>query len=830
MTVYYLDHDGGNNANNGLSFANRKKTYDSLGTLVTNDEIRVIASPDPVSIGSGQWTNGSAAITFASALPVMPIEDGEFVWRGVTNVTATRVTVAAVEGTYGVSLAFAAAFTTGKAGYRRIGTVGSGAIGSPRAVNLLGVAALTQIVSASADSAIQTIALPFAVLYDGSWYDSVTVGSNSWLTFAATGTASSANPATPSIRIGAADNSWQRLYHGAENSGNTYRIRFEGTNATSGTPGTPNIVWEMTFDKTDPGKILVDIGANTYKVPSATDTTNGATTVYTMGTTVSTGYDITQSVTALDLSAFDTVSFAMGGTAPFKGGSIALCSDFTGDTVVETIPFESNLAGTDPTTATVQAAGFAPIVYRKGSALGSNINSIAVYYSTDPGASTNTLYLDNIIATTAASGIDHAALIGKKTTDEFYYYHLKSIKPGAITIGQVLATAADVVSGASRPYYGVTEAVTTYVQPTTYIPFLSALRTLAGTALLTSITGGWNRTDMSTRTGKSYLRAWGSTTGTIVAGARFIGNVSGFAFVAMGSSTAISGATVSTCDDIDLISHASNDVFNMAETFILHQSWKIKSYVQSTQWLLNPTVGMIPDIEIDTIINCYSSSGAFRCNPSIPSTKFSRRARPIKIRQILNSNAYGLQAPGSYDMRYRGITFGGNRTADVQVTADGGLELLECSTPTVSHTAAAATAMVSMKDAFWVYGGSGKIQGTVVHASATALQLAPTVAAVTALKPLMFQLADIAVSAGVAITIRAWARKDNVGLTMGMMIPGGVITGIETDQAANVSAANTWEELSITVTPTVDGILEVWASCYGGTTFNGYITELSWST
>jgi len=64
MTVYYVDPVGGNDSNNGTSFANRKKSGIGLGS--TGDEIRWIKSPDPTSLGNGTWTQGSSSVPYAS--------------------------------------------------------------------------------------------------------------------------------------------------------------------------------------------------------------------------------------------------------------------------------------------------------------------------------------------------------------------------------------------------------------------------------------------------------------------------------------------------------------------------------------------------------------------------------------------------------------------------------------------------------------------------------------------------------------------------------------------------------------------------------------------
>jgi hypothetical protein len=61
-----------------------------------------------------------------------------------------------------------------------------------------------------------------------------------------------------------ADNSGQRIYYGVEGSApnRTYRIRYEGSNAVSGTLGFPTIEWEATFYESVPDQIDIQIGQN----------------------------------------------------------------------------------------------------------------------------------------------------------------------------------------------------------------------------------------------------------------------------------------------------------------------------------------------------------------------------------------------------------------------------------------------------------------------------------------------------------------------------------------------------------------------------------------
>lgn len=106
----------------------------------------------------------------------------------------------------------------------------------------------TSIVSATADDASIEVRLPFTITFNNTQYNSYFPSSNFYITFGAGFGAfivSASNPAANKIFFAGADNSWQRVstlmhpdYH---------RLRFEGTASTAGSPGTPNMVYELTF-------------------------------------------------------------------------------------------------------------------------------------------------------------------------------------------------------------------------------------------------------------------------------------------------------------------------------------------------------------------------------------------------------------------------------------------------------------------------------------------------------------------------------------------------------------------------------------------------------
>lgn len=106
------------------------------------------------------------------------------------------------------------------------------------------------IQNSSVDDNFLTINLPFTFYIAGSGYTTTYMGSNTYLTFSAGSTLfsglSASVPAVPKFHFGAADNSYQRVSTYV-NGTNYVRIRYEGTAATSGVVGSPNIVLEITL-------------------------------------------------------------------------------------------------------------------------------------------------------------------------------------------------------------------------------------------------------------------------------------------------------------------------------------------------------------------------------------------------------------------------------------------------------------------------------------------------------------------------------------------------------------------------------------------------------
>jgi hypothetical protein len=123
----------------------------------------------------------------------------------------------------------------------------------------VGSAGMTQLQEGSADDSFSfnltftPRTMQFSIPFYGTSRTQPFFNSNTFLTFGSGTTQyfslalNPPSPALPSLHLGSADNSWQRVWE--LSTANRYRLRYEGTAATFGTPGSPTIVYEITFFK-----------------------------------------------------------------------------------------------------------------------------------------------------------------------------------------------------------------------------------------------------------------------------------------------------------------------------------------------------------------------------------------------------------------------------------------------------------------------------------------------------------------------------------------------------------------------------------------------------
>jgi hypothetical protein len=94
--------------------------------------------------------------------------------------------------------------------------------------------------------------------------------------------------------------------------------------------------------------------------------------------------------------------------------------------------------------------------------------------------------------------------------------------------------------------------------------------------------------------------------------------------------------------------------------------------------------------------------------------------------------------------------------------------------------------------------------------------------------PVRLKLGTVVCAANSLVTVTARMRRDNTGLTMRLICPGGQISGVATDVFSGMTAsADTWQTVTITFTPTKAGAVDIYAHAFGGTTFSGYVSNLT---
>jgi hypothetical protein len=144
----------------------------------------------------------------------------------------------------------------------------------PKNATLSTTTGWTQIVSNSYDDEFQFLSLgsSFNLGFEGASYNCVEIHSNTYLAFQTSCTTDPANqvanysdysgltpsnPAKKAIHMCSTDNSYQKVFYKYENSNTQLRIRYEGNNSTSGTVGTPTIVYEALLTQNSG---IIDIG------------------------------------------------------------------------------------------------------------------------------------------------------------------------------------------------------------------------------------------------------------------------------------------------------------------------------------------------------------------------------------------------------------------------------------------------------------------------------------------------------------------------------------------------------------------------------------------
>lgn len=547
----------------------------------------------------------------------------------------------------------------------------------------------------------------------------------------------------------------------------------------------------------------------------------------------------------LNLSGYQQVSFWIkqtAGTVAVIGDlSLNLCSDTLGNTVVNTISIESLVSLNTWLIATVNL----------GSNLGSSIQSISLNINVDRGA--QTFLLSNIIACKAQSSPDSlniASLIGPEYYGQAYvanWYGIQSINGTRIMIdGLVASTPITPPRGVTTGSFG---SINTYKRETVKVPIATNINGLVLNEAGTSsnnifIQGGFDRTNMTSSVSQTVLDGRIGT-GTAITNSRAYINVIGNSFSFVRFNIGIEAGSFSFYA-IDQINHCSTAMQGSAVT---------NSYVALSNAMLNSNVigtyasnntFYITNVESNTtIINALRTNNQYNFSGSYNSgTAVNMANNPLGNNVF--TNVYSYDTVGFFNgIGANNYAYNCYFASNIDCTS-GDLYLyntnLGGASPALMSNAFSNARIYSHNDGgianyHVIYTDGGRINtstSVTKNNSGISWALAPTSTNRSASYPLYLKIATAAVSASSTVTISAWMRRSNIGLTMSLAavsLLGHVQNNINissgTTSSSMTAQADIWEQVSISFVPSVDQVVDIVVNTYGGTTFTGYVDELT---
>ena len=546
---------------------------------------------------------------------------------------------------------------------------------------------------------------------------------------------------------------------------------------------------------------------------------------------------------------------------------LCLCSDAAGATPVNTLTLPAINA---------VANQWIPILLDNGGPLGSAIESIAFYTTSDPG--TFTWLADNIFAT---SDISPFSLISKNSSadpdfsaGEEPWWPIRSIVGTTVTLeyGSWNSTNTTVSPG----YYGTTESVTTYLlDPLKFLPqaafttqiFSNVTNGTAGNPV--TFSGGWNRTDMTTQTGLSWMTPENCTGYFMVMGGtrayqsyekigwvrghHLLNAANGATHILANSCHSISGGdgfnllsqvgyvTMDNCSGIGgsgvgiILTGTKNHMRNCRAHLNLQRSFvgNVASEMAVEDCLLtdgNTNASIVCQYSNIHFTNCIVARGT----RGVYLERSSGRWLDCEVHDGALSAFYLVG--GLYN--FLNLITSGNTVGFATIGAGNIVHshnwIYDEVTPATFEDADDQW-VISMRDdgvegAMILRTDNGTIeaQAAIRHtASGVAWQISPTGTIRDADYPLVHKVGYIFVESGVATTVSVWLRRTHADLTGTLRIKGEQLTGITETSSAMTAAADTWEQRSVTFTPTDTGFVDVQIEAYGGTTYSLYWDDLT---
>lgn len=509
---------------------------DTPGTLRKCNDSLITISPD---VGVGQY--------------IASINENDFTysWQNASTISATgSLTYANNRGIFGIYSTSAQltptgdTFTPGDRSSWTIRTTSGGTCSVTRIpYTMARFGSLSIQASGSFYGTWFGSGCPFNVTFFGTQYsgNNISFGTGTYVSFgiAVNGITSptASSPFLPKIMLGSSTNSVQR--HSWLTTGTApnriHTVRNEGTNNTSGTASTANIIYEVVFYENDPERIDINVERNACFNTIGVVPTTGANvdTAHEMGIpTFTTGKLFYKRLDQpLDLFGYNTLNFyskIVSGTFVAGNITLRLCSDTTGDVPVVSVPLNSSSA----LGVFNRWISFRVDLTSTPFPISTPIQSISIACVSGPSQNAYTKY--QITGLRASKqGIGYQDLVGRlgvPDNDQIWSpvfrlenrYGSDFIVRGQKSFSNIgnydrnfITSGGDFIYGdLGRRSVGVTNATDTYTlalrrsikvnNPTTF--GTSTIQTINnGSNTTITVSGGWDRSGMTTRNGMTTL-------------------------------------------------------------------------------------------------------------------------------------------------------------------------------------------------------------------------------------------------------------------------------------------------------------------------------------
>lgn len=447
---------------------------------------------------------------------------------------------------------------------------------------------------------------------------------------------------------------------------------------------------------------------------------------------------------------------------------ICLCSDTTGDTIVN----EINLPASNSNTS------WQCLVLDYGGALGSSIQSVSIHCLIDPGASPVTFSVNNIFASNGDLSLK--TLIGKSGDVN---YNIQSISGTTIKIDSSNSAAT------GRGYSGSTSTETLYYRVPFDVSTTSSWAAMseAGdtSAQKTSFIGGWN-TSSGSRDGQTVVANSMNGTGQPFSFQRY-GKIAYFTFSSFSSMTLqanieldhvifCSGGAAYSANGIDAI-FRSCKILNSSSVAAAYGN--VVSY-ENCEFRNNLSSGLTVGAGVK-LYNCVFANNGTSSILASDGERYGTGATLLRNCTLSDSTE---------------ITFGVGR-----------------------HPSAWSFDHDDTPGNNWGFfnGGTVNLQTSVVHASEpVAWKVSLTNNTASQYNPITIRLGPFAVAASALVTITAWIKKDHATDVAAKLYVEDELYNLDgvTADSATKADDTSWEELTITFTPTEKGAIPVFVDAW----------------